>query len=242
VKLTRRAACRLVLHGLAGASASLFLEGRAEAANRTKPQFQFSESYARKVVRVVEPDGTKVFEPVESGKFSLTARLPLDEIDPSTFNADTALTIELEEVIFDLLLGDDPAYTAGRTSANISFSEVGGDGLPVVYLSFQIRWNTKSLTIKAHGLTPDFQEPILAGYYLDDFSQRYGDTSEAAITVDDGTYYFDVDYSGRVVTQTVVRGPDREEFDVSSTSLKAIGHDGGFDRLGRRSRRQAGKP
>ena len=237
MKLTRRAACRLVLGSLAGASASLLLGSQSEAASRRDPEFKFSESYARKLVRVLDEDGSKLFETVETGKFSLYARIPLDQIDPSTFTEDTAITIELEDTFFDLLLGDDPAYSPGRPSASISFSDVDDNDVTVVYLSFLLRWNTKELTIQAHGRTPDFQEPIIAGLYIDGVTQRYGDVSEAAITVEDTTYYFDVDYSGSVTTQTVARGPDREEFEVSSTRLRAKGIPAGFDQLGRRSQR-----
>jgi len=241
VKLTRRAACRVVLHGLAGASATLLLAGAADAANRRNPQFHFTESYARKVVRVDEPDGSKVFEPVESGKFTLYARLPLDSIDSAAFNEDTAVTIALEDTVFDVLLGDDPSYSPGRTSAQISYSDTDDSGITLVYLSILLRWNSKELTVRVRGRTPDFQDSIIAVQYLDDFTGPYEDVSDAAITVEDTTFNFDVDYTGRVTTRTVVRGPEREEFDVSSTSLKAKGTPAGVDQLGRRSQRHVRK-
>lgn len=241
MKLTRRAACGLVMRGLVGASAAAFLTGEAQAASRRKPEFRFTESYARKVVRVRDEDGSQVFEPVESGKFNLFARIPLDAIDTTEFDEDTALTIELEETVFDLLLGDDPNYQAGRTSARISYSNTDENGTTLVHLSIILHWTTKELTVRMRGRTPEFQEPILAGEYLDEISSRYEDVSEAIITVEDTSHYFDVDYTGRVVSQTVVRGPEREEFDVSSSSLQAKGLYAGVDELGRRSQRRAVK-
>lgn len=237
MKLTRRAAGKLLFQGLAGLAMSALLVERSEAASRRQPSFQFSETYARTVVRVVDEDGDQVFEPVESGTFKLTARLPLEGIDPATFDEETALTIELEDTFFDLVLGDDPNYRPGRTSALITYSDIDDDGAPVVYLSFQIRWNSKELTVKAEGLTPDFQDSLVAGSYMDDITHRFSDTGESAITVEDTTFYFDVDYSGKVTSRTVVKGPAREEFDVSSVSLKAKGIPAGIDQLGRRSRR-----
>lgn len=236
MKLTRRAAGSLLFRGLTGFAMSALVAGEAEAASRRQPSFQFSESYARKVVRLQE-DGDQVFEPAESGKFKLTARLPLEGIDPTTWDEETALTIELEDTLFDLVLGDDPNYRPGRTSALITYSDLDDNGDPIVYLSFQVRWNTKELTLKAEGLTPEFQESILAGFYLDEISRRFEDTSEAAITVEDTTFYFDVDYSGKVTSRTVVKSPAREEFEVSAVSLKAKGLPAGVDQLGRRSRR-----
>jgi hypothetical protein len=239
MKLTRRAAGGLLLRGLVGFSASMLLSGEAEAANRRQASLRLSESYARKVVRLRDENGDQVFEPVESGKFDLTVRVPLEGINPAAFDEETALTLELEDTLLDLLLGDDPSYRPGRTSAHLLYSDVDDHGVTVVYLNAQLHWSSKELTLRVQGRTPGFQDPILAGFYLDDFTRRFGDTTTAALTLDNTTFYFDVDYGGRVTSRTIVRGPAQEEFDVSSVSLKAKGIPAGVDSLGRRSRRSA---
>jgi hypothetical protein len=239
MKLTRRAACSLALRSVLGASASLLLAGSTDAASLPKPEFRFTESYGRKLTRLRDPDGTVVFEAVERGKFELFTRVLLDGIDPTAFDAGTAITVQLEDTTFDLLLGDDPTYRPGRTSVHLVFSDTDDNGLPIVYLNITLNWTPQALTIRITGKTPDFQDPILAGFYIDDFTRRYADVSEAAITVDDTTFYFDVDYSGRVTTRTVFRGPDQEEFDISATRLHGKGFFAGIDQLGRRSQRTA---
>lgn len=237
MKLTRRAACTRVLRGLAGASAAWLLPAGAEAAGRRSAEFRFTESYARRIVRVRAPDGAQVLEPVESGKFNLFARLPLTEVDPATFDAETSITLELEDTQFDVLLGDDPTYRPGRTFARITHTTTDENNAPVAYLTFVLRWTSNELTLRVKGQTGGLQEPILAGWYLDDFSWRFENASLAAATVEDSTFYFEVDYAGRVVTRTVRRGPAREEFDVSSVKLQAKGLPVGTDQLGRRAPR-----
>jgi hypothetical protein len=126
--------------------------------------FKFTDTYAQKVGWV--PWG--YYDVRDIGKFTITAKVSLANVDINKFKRDTGFYIYVGYFDWYCELGDDGWYAPGKTSAKIVVSPEYPDyyGNTSSYLQIQLKWNTKQLQVKITGITPDNLTPIWADDYL----------------------------------------------------------------------------
>jgi len=159
----------------------------------------------------------------DSGKFVITSKISLAGIDTSRFDRSTGFYIEVGNFYYSGWLGDDPAYVPGKRNAKITVSESDFYNRVVDYLRVNLKWNTKQLTIKIVGITPEHEFPIWAYYYLyDNYNSIYEETYAYMEFGDDIQLWFDpIIISGKAVTKEVKK--KGELFDVSNIKLNGAG-------------------
>ena len=208
-------------------SVFLFVVGKGFAAD----SLSFTESYKQKAA-CVRIEGERFCDVADNGKFKVTAKISLSEIDIDQFNEDTYFSIELAGFFFEAVLGDDPDYTPGVKRAKFVYSNEFVDPITEEistpdYLVVSLKWTTKRLTVTISGKTAPyfFLDPILAGNYVGGQTGPIEDITSAAVNFSGEDFEvfspFDVNITGKVKTSTVVKG--EEEFDVSTISLKGKG-------------------
>jgi hypothetical protein len=87
------------------------------AASTTK--LTFSESLADKV-KCSSEDGEKWCEQLEFGKFSVSASIPATGININEIDDDTEFSLDINGALYNFTPGEDPKYTAEKTSAKSS--------------------------------------------------------------------------------------------------------------------------
>jgi len=131
--------------------------------------FTFNESYQNQESCFPLWGTTFCDTTVDTGKFTIKAKLLLNGFDISQFNKETLFGIGIGAFSFDGYLGDDWTYVPGKTSVKISYVQTDEEtGRPVRYLTWQMSWNTKQLNVTLSGVTPDYVDPIMADMYVDE--------------------------------------------------------------------------
>jgi hypothetical protein len=181
---------------------------------------KFTDTYKQKVLCSKLYGYCEVFD---SGKFVITAKISLAGIDTSRFDSSTGFYIEVGNFYYYGWLGDDPAYMPGKRNAKITISGSDFYNRVVDYLRVNLKWNTKQLTIKIVGITPEHEFPIWAYYYLyDNYNSIYEETDAYIEFGEDIQLWFDsIIISGRAVTKEVKK--KGELFDVSNIRLNGAG-------------------
>jgi hypothetical protein len=182
----------------------------------------FSETYSEKLLCYKSSGYCDV---VGSGKFTVSSKILLSEIDIAQFNSDTPISIMVGDFFFDATLGDGgfvPPYKKGK--ANFVVSDEDMDGITRKYLTVTLSWNKTSMSVKVTCTTAPWyiQNPIIAGYYMGEPSSGISEPLEAEIYIDDLSIGFDLTANGSVKTKTT----DKKalgEYDTSSISVKASG-------------------
>lgn len=215
---TRRQFCKHLL--IAAAAGWPLLETRDAEARIRRPKFQLAEQYARRLVETRRA-GRRVYELVEGGWFRLHIRIPIQELDISTFDAGTQVSVEIEEQLFEWALGDDPGYFPGRFRSVVKRTARDKFGNDLVYQKLRAKWDRKDMRIFVETFTPDHAEPLFGWEFLDRHTGRYADESEALVTVAGLPTEFNVDLNSRTVTRLARR--NGQEFEVSNVKIKGKG-------------------
>jgi hypothetical protein len=217
VPRSRRDFCVQVVRAAAVAAVPLAEAIRVEAAPGPKPRFQLTEEYARRLVCVRDANRQLICDTVESGWFRLHIRIPLSESPSSTFDATTRVRIEMEDLLLDVALGDDPGYFVGRRMARFTSTGTGPSGDPVTYQTIQLKWDKKAMRIFVERTTPDLADPLVGIDFIDRLTGHYPEDSEATVTVAETSVFFQIQLRGRVFTRIVRR--NQEEFELSSATV-----------------------
>jgi hypothetical protein len=179
---------------------------------------KFTENYVQKVL-CSSYYGCDIFD---GGKFKITAKLPLAGIDITKFNRNTQFSIYVGYFGWDCQLGDDTAYTPGKTSAQILVRTEEPDyyGRMYQYLQIRLKWNAKQLTIIINGITPDSLVPIWADDYLYE-NAVVNDVTDAYIEFGDDVkvMFYDIYIKGKAKTKYV----KKYGWDVSNIKLNGTG-------------------
>ena len=206
----------------------------------------FKESYVDKV-QAFREEGETWHEETQTGKFNATFKLNLNPIFPVSktenitkqFNGTTCFNIALGAIQESFCLGDggDVKYTEGKTSATVSrrenVGELGENRMTIMKTT--AKWTAKNvLTINMSG-NAAWLGWILADNYEGMTVPAIEDTASAFMTIT-GTFidkngvgissvyaFSDVSVTGMANTKTVVKGPDEEEFDLTTVSLTGQG-------------------
>ena len=205
------------------------LTGSGSAAT-AKNALKFSESLKDKVVCSNAVNlGTRCGVNT-ADSFSVVAKMSLTGVDISQFDPNTVFDFSIGNVHVSNLLGDDPRYTKGKTSASFSLSEFGAKGKAVVYQTIRVKWSTKQLTVTVKGKTSALATsslvPVLANTF--DGSPSRSINTVIVGTIDLGAFHVDfypVTATGNVSTQNVL-GKDHGVWQISTVKLKGSGAPG----------------
>lgn len=206
----------------------------------------FNDSYVDKV-KMFREEGDTWYEEYTGGKFAATFKLDLSSIFPASetqnitkqFNGTTCFSIVVGAVMEEFCLGDggDVKYTEGKANATVARKEDVGEEREkwITVMKTTVKWTKKNvLTIKISG------NAAWVGWILAD---NYDGTSEPAITdtvitsvmvtgtfidntsADITSFYAtsDVAVTGNSDTKPVVKGPDQEEFELTTVKLTGKG-------------------
>jgi hypothetical protein len=219
---SRRRACGIILKTLALAGVPALSAGTAAARPRGAARFRLWERLERKLVAIRADGVPTTYELVDRGRFDLDIHLPVSDLDVEAFDADTTLTIEVNDTLIEVVLGDDPGYAPGRKRIEVSDEGVDAHGIPFVLFRLVAQWNSKELRIQVAARTPDGQDPILAQEYLGAITSPLSDFVTATVGVGDASFDFEVDVTGRTATHTVIRA--KQEYEPSETRLAGSGY------------------
>ena len=226
---SRRRACGTILKTLALAGVPALSAGTAEAHPRQWPRFRVVERMSRRLNVHNPKNGPPNYEFVESGRFDLDIRLPLSELNPEAFSADTPITIRAVDTVISVVMGDDPEFTLRRR--RVELLEEGFDEVRVVpFVLFQLlaHWNAKELRIIVQARTPDGRAPITAHEHLGEVTSLFKDSISATVTVGGASFDFQVNVTGRAATHTVIR--DKREYELSDVRLSGIAYADGWEK------------
>jgi hypothetical protein len=149
--------------------------------------------------------------PTEAGKVTIKGKISMDGIDTSKFDADTPFVIDAGGLHFEGSLGDNPYYVPGSTKFSLSYIQRDEDyANPIKYVTINLAWNQKQMTVNVTALTPDYIDPVAADYYLWDTTAPVGDSVTAYFQLGDQVYAaFNVPYTGKVSTKISLKTDKR---------------------------------
>lgn len=159
-----------------------------------------------------------------NGKFTITSKISLSGIDISKFDRETKFIIEIGGLSFETKLGSDWKYSPGKTSFNISYVDrLEESAKPVKYITINLKWNSKLLTVKVSGVIPDFISPIAADAYIGGISGKFFDNTIGYLTLGDELYAgFNINYTAIVSTKTIKLKNGNESV-TSKVTIKGMG-------------------
>lgn len=159
----------------------------AGAAARAKTLVNFNEIYA------VDATSAK-------GKARVEARIPADPTVTAAFDATTPFSASLGGFSFSGVLGDDPSYVAGKTSATLTHDALDGSGRVLVA---KVRWTGRQLIARISAVTGGDNACVVADSYAMDDSGPVYDNRTAQFSVGGVTATWDiVQCAGHVYTWT----------------------------------------
>jgi hypothetical protein len=139
----------------------------AEAGSRTKTVITFNEIWA-------EDAGSA------KGRVHVEARIPADPAVTEAFDASTPFDVSVGFFGFTGVLGDDPAYVPGATSATLTQEALDGSGR---VLTAKIRWTPRQVIVRISGVTGADVSNVLADTYSMEDSGPVWDNLDAQVTV-----------------------------------------------------------
>ncbi|NWF97954.1 MAG: hypothetical protein HXY52_03325 [Nitrospirae bacterium] len=159
-----------------------------------------------------------------NGKFTINSKISLSGIDINKFDRETKFIFEIGGLSFETKLGSDWKYSPGKTAFNISYVDRLEESYkPVKYITINLKWNSKLLTVKITGITPDFISPIAADAYIGGVSGKFNDSTIGYFTLGDELYAgFNINYTATVSTKTV-KSKNGNETVISKVTIKGIG-------------------
>jgi hypothetical protein len=189
----------------------------AAAANTLK----FTDTYTQKVVYYPYYG---YYDVIDTGKFTITAKVSLAGININTFDRKTPLYIYVGNFDWYCTLGDDPAYAPGKTSATILVRTEEPDyyNRTYQYLQIKLKWSVKQMQVTITGITPDALPPIWADDYLYNYDNpTVNDITDAYIEFGDNVkVFFDPVY---IKGKATVKYNKKYGGDVSNVKLTGTG-------------------
>jgi hypothetical protein len=158
--------CLVALHGV---------PAEAKSASRTKTVISFNEIFAE------DPASA-------SGKLHVEARIPVTAADTAAFDATTPFDVSAGFFDFSGVLGDDPSYFPGSSSATLTEEALDGSGRVLVA---KLRWTEKQLTVRITCVTGDDISPVIADTYSMEDSTAVYDNLDAQLTLGSVTAAWD---------------------------------------------------
>ena len=212
--------------------ASLLVLALATSGRAATPKIalKFSETLKDKVVCSNDVDvGTRCGVDT-ADRFAISAKISLTGVDISQFDQNTIFDLSLGSLHVGDVLGDDPRYTTGKTSATFSLAEANSKGKTVVYQTVRVKWSAKQLKVTVKGKTSALAAsnltPILANTFDGSSSMSINDVIVGRIGLGDFSVdFYPVTATGSVGTQNVL-GKDHEVWQVSTVKLKGTGTPG----------------
>jgi hypothetical protein len=185
--------------------------------------FKFTDTYVQKVLCSKVLGYCDVFD---GGKFTITAKISLANIDITKFDRDTEFYIYVGRFDWYCQLGEDPRFIPGKSkSAKIVVIPEEPDyyGHRAQYLQLQFKWSPKQLVITITGITPDALAPIWADDYLYNYDDpSVNDVTDAYIEFgNDVKVYFNPIY---VKGKATVKYDKKYGGDVSNIKLTGTGN------------------
>ncbi len=181
------------------------------------PTLVFTESSSDRLLRRRD-QGTVIYEEVTTHTFRISSGATLSEAEIAGFNTATPFSLSVAGFQFDGLLGDDPRYRPGKTSATFTESAPDGSGRTRKTLTVTVNWAQGKLKITITG-TPVYAGDLLASGYQDTPTGRITDSTPATVSLGDYTQEFEVAVTGKVTTREVRDG----EFSLSTVKLSGKG-------------------
>jgi|GEM_PF-5849351 len=184
------------------------------------PTFSYTDSYEEGIVTTVEEgeSSSEVMPKDATSEMKISAKLSMTGIDPAALDGTTSVEISVGSFSFSGMLMDDPAYYAGKTSAQIRL--VGPD-----YATGEdVNAGVVTLTWSGSALNLAVSARYRGGYSIDaaNYEGADGEIAEegscsvrfADRILEDRIVY--VTGSASVRTKTVGTGDSAEEFELST--------------------------
>lgn len=181
------------------------------------PTLTFTEGSSDRLLRR-RVQGTVTYEEVTTHSFRINSGGTLTEEAIAAFTAATPFSLSVAGFQFDGVLGDDPRYRPGKTSATFTENAPDGTGRTRKALTVKVSWVQGKLKINVTG-TPVYAGDLLTSGYQDTPTRRITDSTTAALTLGDYTQEFEVAVTGKVTTREVRNG----EFTLSTVKLSGKG-------------------
>jgi hypothetical protein len=184
--------------------------------------FKFSDTFTEKLGC---SSAYKYCESYWTGKYQVDAKISLAGIDITKFNKDTIFVLQVGYLDVEAVLGDDSAYSPGKTSAMLYFYDEYEEG-NILLMTAKLKWTAKQLTIQVKGVLTDTSSLILALDYLYE-NESVNDNIDGYIAfgnADKGTEVF-YDANIRVTgnAKTKISKKYGYEYELSTVSLKGAG-------------------
>lgn len=139
----------------------------AEARARAKTVVSFTETYATDAAS-------------SQGKLHVEARVPADAATTGAFDAATPFDVAVGNFVLSGVLGDDPAYVTGASSATFVEPAPGGNGRTLLV---KLRWTERALTARISAVTGGGHAPVIADAFSMSDSGAVYDNRAAHVTV-----------------------------------------------------------
>ena len=184
--------------------------------------FKFTDTYTQKVLCSKSAGYCDVFD---SGKFTITAKISLANIDISKFNRGTGFYIYVGRFEWYCELGEDPRFIPERSKSfkiQVIPDEPDYYRRRNQYLQIQLKWSAKQLAVTITGITPDAMAPIWADDYLYNYDNpTVNDVTDAYIEFgDDVKVYFNPIY---IKGKATVKYDKKYGGDISNVKLTGTG-------------------
>ena len=192
------------------------------------PQLSFAEKRTEQLVVKSDPaqPGFKWAEVAAVDTTNLTLKVNMAGLELSEINANTVFSLVLGDLAFEVELGEDPAYTPGKTSAFFPTHGWNEDGKPEGKEGLELSWTADVLTVKlANSATSEADY----GPYAAAFSGNYGGENNAsvrhvgALALNFGPLKGDATVFLKGAAATAVKtfgeGENQDQFELTQSSL-----------------------
>jgi hypothetical protein len=179
---------------------------------------KFSESWKQKLVC---QKGTTNCATADSGKLSIKGSGPLEGVDTSGFNSATSVRLTVGgRVMLEAVLGDDPAYVVGNSTAAFALSTTAQ-----TYGLISFKWSDTELAVSAKAATSSsaagFGAPVLADQFEGLNTAAISTNITIQAEVGDAAIAFLTSVTGSAKTKPKVVGT--QSFPLTAVKLKGAG-------------------
>jgi hypothetical protein len=118
-------------------------------------------------------------------EMTVSGSLSMQGVDTGAYNASTPYDVELGDLTLSGTLGNDPAYTAGKTSITVPIKDWDYEtGALVQVGTVSLSWNSAALTVSVYFKAESDDMTAIAGWYADSYDGPGSiDNSDATATV-----------------------------------------------------------
>lgn len=195
------------------------------------PTLTFNESHSEKMVVLSDPadPASKWADVGMVDVTNLTLTANIAGMDPASIGADTRFTLDLGDLSVQFTLGEDPSYSAGKSSVFIPTHGWDADGKPLGREGLSLSWANGVLTVK---LVNSANSQFDMGPFYPAFSQQFiGDTNSSIRKL--GTVFVSfgdlsgstpvyLDGTAATTTQTFTNGDYTQDVDLTQAKLKGV--------------------